>query len=119
MLRPMLRAKIHRAVLTRTDLNYRGSITLPGDLMKTAGMAPGEMVQVVNIMNGARAFTYTIEGTEPGDVCLNGAAARLGERGDLLIVMALGMASDEELAGWRTRMVEMNPDNTVASVAEE
>jgi len=119
MLRPMLRAKIHRAVLTRTDLNYRGSITLPRALIEAAGIAPAEMVQVVNVSNGQRAFTYVLPGDDPREVCLNGAAARLGEPGDLLIVMAVGIADEKELKSWSVRLVEMNADNSIASVKDE
>ena len=119
MLRPMLRAKIHRAILTRKDLGYHGSITLHSGLIATAGIVDGEMVQVVNVSNGARAFTYVIEGDDPGEVCLNGAAARLGEVGDVLIVMAVSIADDSEIAGWKPRVVEMNPDNSVAGVRED
>ncbi len=117
MLRQMLRSKIHRATLTRTDLHYHGSITLPADLCKAADIVDAEVVQVCNVNTGARIMTYVIEGDDPGEICLNGAAARTGEPGDLIIVMAFAMVSEEELAsGWKPRVLEMNPDNTVASV---
>ena len=118
MLRPMLRSKIHRAVLTRKDVNYRGSITLHSGLMEAAGIAAGEFVQVVNINSGARLFTYVIEGNEPGQISLNGGAARLGEVGDLLIVMSIGLVDDSAAAEWTSRVVEMSPDNTVAEIRE-
>lgn len=118
MLRPMLRSKIHRAVLTRKDLSYHGSITLHSELMAAAGIVAGEFVQVVNINSGARLFTYVIEGDEPGQICLNGGAARLGEVGDLLIVMSIGLVDDAGAAGWTSRVVEMSPDNTVAEIRE-
>jgi len=118
VLRPMLRSKIHRARLTHKDLDYHGSITLHGELMEAACILAGEFVQVVNINNGARIFTYVIEGDEPGEVALNGAAARLGEVGDLLIVMSIGLADDSEAGGWTSRVIEMNADNTVAEIRE-
>ena len=118
MLRPMLRSKIHRAVLTGKDLEYQGSITLPSELMEAAAIAAGEFVQVVNINNGARMFTYVIEGSDPGEVCLNGAAARLGEVGDRVIVMSVSLVDEDDLAGWKSRIVEIGADNTVAEIRE-
>ncbi len=117
MLRQMLRSKIHRAVLTRTDLHYHGSITLPVELCRSADIVDAEVVQVCNVDTGARIMTYVIEGDDPAEICLNGAAARTGEPGDTIIVMAFEMVSEEELAsGWNPRIIEMNPDNTIASV---
>jgi aspartate 1-decarboxylase len=87
-MRKFLRSKIHRATITRTDLHYEGSLTLDSDLMEAAAMAEYEVIDVVNVNNGARFTTYVIEGARgSGVVGLNGAAARLGEPGDLVIIM--------------------------------
>ncbi|KUK31121.1 MAG: Aspartate 1-decarboxylase, partial [Thermoanaerobacterales bacterium 50_218] len=85
----MLKSKIHRAVLTDANLNYIGSITIDRDLMDAADILPFEKVQVVNNNNGARLETYCIEGPRgSGMVCLNGAAARLAQPGDILIILS-------------------------------
>ena len=87
-MRKFLRSKIHRATITQTDLHYEGSLTLDRDLMDAAAMAEYELIDVVNVNNGARFTTYVIEGGRgSGIVGLNGAAARLGEPGDLVIIM--------------------------------
>ena len=87
-MRKFLRSKVHRATITRTDLHYEGSLTLDRDLMDAASMAEYELIDVVNVNNGARFTTYVIEGERgSGVVGLNGAAARLGEPGDLVIIM--------------------------------
>jgi len=86
MLREMAKSKIHRATVTEANLNYEGSITVDSALLATADIYPGERVQVVNIANGARFETYAIEGEAgSGIVCVNGAAARLTQPGDLVI----------------------------------
>ena len=87
-MRKFLRSKVHRATITQTDLHYEGSLTLDRDLMDAAVMAEFELIDVVNVNNGARFTTYVIEGERgSGVVGLNGAAARLGEPGDLVIIM--------------------------------
>lgn len=92
-MRQFLRSKIHRATITRTDLHYEGSLSLDRDLMDAATIADHEVVQVVNINNGERFTTYVIEGKRgSGVVGLNGAAARLGMPGDLVIIMAFRYA---------------------------
>lgn len=95
MLRATLKAKIHRARVTETNLDYEGSITIDADLLERAGIAEYERVQVVNIANGRRLETYTIAGDE-GEMCLNGAAARQAEEGDKLIVIAYGYVDNDE-----------------------
>ncbi|GGL47990.1 aspartate 1-decarboxylase [Sporolactobacillus putidus] len=99
MLRPFLRCKIHRATVTDADLNYTGSITIDETILKAAGLLPNEKVQVVNNNNGARLETYIISG-QPGSgvVCLNGAAARLAQKGDIVIIMAYALMNEEELS---------------------
>lgn len=87
MLRVMMKSKIHRATVTEANLAYEGSLTIAGDLMQAADILPYEMVHVYNISNGERFETYAIQGEEgSGVVCLNGAAARKGAPGDLVII---------------------------------
>ena len=90
MLVTMLAAKIHRATVTDANLNYAGSITIDEKLLEAAGIREFQQVEVVNINNGARFATYTMKGSD-GVVCLNGAAARLAQPGDLLIIMCLSL----------------------------
>src|SRR5688572_9025174 len=102
----MFRAKLHRLRVTEADLYYEGSITLDTDLLKAAGILPYEKVQVVNVNNGSRLETYTIPG-EAGSriVCLNGPAARLGARGDEVIVIAYADMTPQEARKHRPRVV--------------
>lgn len=97
MLHYMLKGKIHTATVTEANLNYMGSITVDEDLLDAAGILVGERVQVVNNNNGARLETYTIAGERgSGVVCLNGAAARLAQVGDIVIIMCYALMTDEE-----------------------
>ena len=99
MRRSMCKSKIHRATLTGADLHYEGSLTVDRDLMDAADLRAFEKVQVVNVNNGARLETYVIEGARgSGVVQLNGAAARLGMPGDLVIVISYADYEDAELA---------------------
>jgi aspartate 1-decarboxylase len=100
MRRTLCKSKIHRATLTGADLNYEGSLTLDADLMTAADMRPYERVQVVNVNNGARLETYLIPGAPgSGVVQLNGAGARLGAPGDIVILMTYAEYDESELAG--------------------
>ena len=91
----VLKSKIHRATITGAELNYEGSISIDKELMKAANILPYELVYVANINNGNRFETYAIEG-RPGEITLNGAAARLGQPGDLVIIFSYaGMPYDE------------------------
>ena len=97
MLHYMLKGKIHTATVTEANLNYMGSITVDEDLLEAAGILVGERVQVVNNNNGTRLETYTIAGERgSGVVCLNGAAARLAQVGDIVIIMCYALMTDEE-----------------------
>ncbi len=99
MLIEVVRAKIHRAVVTQADLNYEGSITIDEDLLDAAHMRAFERVQVVNINNGERLETYIIAGARgSGVICLNGPAARKCQVGDLVIVIAYGQIDAKETA---------------------
>jgi aspartate 1-decarboxylase len=98
MQRTMCKSKIHRATLTQTDLNYEGSITIDAELMASADLLPYEQVQIVNINTGGRFETYVIPGpSHSGVIGLNGAAARLGAVGDLVIIISYGQYTDDEI----------------------
>ena len=110
--RRMLKSKIHRATVTDANLNYEGSITIDTELLALAEIRPYEQVFVVNINNGMRFETYAIEGPAGrGDMCLNGAAARLAERGDLVIVMTYAEYADAELDGFAPIVVHVDEYN--------
>ena len=97
MQRTILKSKIHRATITEADLNYEGSLTIDAELMQKADILPFEKVDVVNINNGQRFSTYAIEGLAgSGVICLNGAAARLGNVGDLVIIITYTDLPEEE-----------------------
>ncbi|CAN5212524.1 aspartate 1-decarboxylase [soil metagenome] len=115
MLRMMCKSKIHRATVTGADLNYVGSITIDRTLMDAADLLPYEHVHVVNLNNGARFETYVIEG-EPdgGEICLNGAAARLAQPGDRVIVISYAQYDEAELARYRPTMVFVDDANQIA-----
>jgi aspartate 1-decarboxylase len=108
--RRMMNGKIHRARVTDADLNYVGSISIDPVLMKSADIVPNEQVSVYNLMNGARFETYAIEGAD-GQICLNGAAARLAQVGDLVIIVTFADIEDGELAGHETSIVVVDEDN--------
>lgn len=110
MRRHMLKSKIHRATVTEAELHYVGSITIDADLMRLADLREYEKVQVVDIDNGARLETYVIVGG-PGQICMNGAAARLVHPGDRIIVMAYAEVDEEELAGFKPSIVLVNDRN--------
>jgi len=110
--RLMLKSKIHRAVVTDANLNYQGSVTIDTRLMEAADLVPYEKVQIVNLNNGARLDTYVIPGPAgKGDICLNGAAARLAEKGDIVIIMSYTWLSDEECRMHRPKIVHIKAGN--------
>jgi len=116
MLLNMLKSKIHRATVTEADLNYVGSITIDSNLMEAANLLPGEKVQVANINTGARFETYTLEGPPgSGIVCLNGAAARLAQTGDKIIIIAYCWIETDEAKTWQPTVVLMDEDNRIMS----
>jgi aspartate 1-decarboxylase len=110
----MLNGKIHRARVTDADLNYVGSISIDPILMKAADIVPNEQVSVYNLMNGARFETYAIEGTD-GQVCLNGAAARLAQVDDLVIIVTYVDVVESELATHQPMVVHVDEDNRTTS----
>lgn len=116
MLREVLKSKIHRATVTDANLNYTGSITLDPVLMKLADIREFEKVQVVNINNGARFETYAILGKpESGEVCLNGAAARLAHVGDIVIIMTFAQLDEREWEGHQPRLILVDAKNVPAN----
>ena len=110
MHRRMMKSKIHRARVTDANLHYVGSITLDTRLMELADIREWEQVQVVDIDNGSRFETYAIPGG-PGDVCLNGAAARLVQPGDRIIVITYGDYDEAELEAYEPRVVHVDASN--------
>jgi aspartate 1-decarboxylase len=110
----MLKSKIHRATVTEGNIDYEGSITIDKMLMQEANILPYEQVQVLNINNGARFSTYAIEGPEgQGDICLNGAAARLAVKGDLVIILTYTDVTDEEVRYHKPKIVLVNKRNEI------
>ncbi|HEX2718527.1 MAG TPA: aspartate 1-decarboxylase [Gemmatimonadaceae bacterium] len=108
----MCKSKIHRATLTGADLSYIGSLTVDRDLMDAADMLPYEQVQVVNVNNGARLETYVIEGERGSGVMqLNGAAARLGVPGDIVIVITYADYEEKELRGFEPKVIFVDGKN--------
>lgn len=113
----MLGGKIHRATVTEADLNYVGSITVDQDLLDAAGICVNEKVQIVNNNNGARLETYTIPGERgSGVICLNGAAARLVQKGDIVIIMSYVMMSNEEAKKHEPKVVLVNEKNKIRGI---
>jgi aspartate 1-decarboxylase len=112
MQRIMLKSKIHRATVTDANLNYEGSLTIDELLMEAADILPFEQIKVYNVHNGARFDTYAIPGPRgEGDICLNGAAARLGSRGDLIIIATYAEYGASELDNHQPRVVLVDADN--------
>ena len=106
MLIEMLKSKIHRVSVTAANLNYVGSITIDSLLLKAAGILPGERVFIVNNNNGERFDTSVIEGEAgSGTICLNGAAARKAQPGDIVIIMAYARMTPEEAESWKPKVV--------------
>ncbi len=111
-MRIMLKSKIHRAHVTDANINYEGSITIDRKLMEAADILPYERVEVLNINNGARFDTYAIEG-ERGEICLNGAAARLGAKEDLVIILAYSYVEDREAHNVTPKLVYVDEENAI------
>src|SRR5436305_14336674 len=117
MNRTMLKSKIHRATVTDCDLNYVGSITIDPELLEAADILEFEQVAVVDVDNGARFETYTIAGERgSGDMKVNGAAARLVQRGDTIIVISYGSYDPDELQNYNPRVVHVSADNEISGI---
>ena len=114
-MRTMLKSKIHRARVTDANIDYEGSITIDKKLMEAADILPYERVEVMNINNGARFSTYAIEG-EKGEVCLNGAAARLAVKGDLVIILSYCHVEEDEARNYTPKLVYVDAHNAITKI---
>ncbi len=120
MQRFMMKSKIHRAKVTQAELHYEGSLSVDQDLMDAAQMVPYEMIKVYNINTGDRFETYVIPGPRgQGDICLNGAAARKGQVGDLIIIVTSCTMEEDELASFEPLVVLVDDDNRVKSLVRQ
>ena len=113
-MRIMLKSKIHRATVTDGNINYEGSITIDRKLMQAADILPYEQVQVLDVNNGSRLATYAIEG-ESGEIVLNGAAARLVNKGDIVIILTYADMKEEEAREYHPKLVYVDAKNRITS----
>jgi aspartate 1-decarboxylase len=112
MRRTMMKSKIHRATVTDANLHYQGSVTVDPHLLEAADILPHERVEIYNVTNGERLATYAIPGAPGrGEVCVNGAAAHLVARGDLIILATYAEVEEEEARGWQPRVVFVDAKN--------
>ena len=109
-----MRAKIHRARVTRAELGYVGSVSVCPDLLRRADIRQWEQVHILDVDNGARFVTYAMEG-QPGEICLNGAAARLVQVGDLVIIISYASVDESELEGFEPKIVHVDSHNVALS----
>jgi len=117
--RTLLKSKIHRATVTDANVDYEGSISIDRDLMDLADLQEYEQVHIYNISNGNRFSTYVIEGErKSGDVCINGAAAHLAKRGDLVIIANYASYSENEASLHKPKLVYVNKDNSVKNISD-
>lgn len=120
MFRHMMKAKIHRARVTEANLNYVGSVTIDEEIINRVGILPNEKVQIVNNNNGERLETYVIPGEKgSGVVCLNGAAARLVQKGDVVIIVSYAIMDEAELAEFSPKVALMDENNNIIDMIEE
>ena len=113
-MRTMLKSKIHRAHVTETNINYEGSITIDQKIMEEADILPSEQVQVLNLNNGARFTSYAIEGKrDSGEICLNGAAARLAIKGDIIMMFTYCYVDEDEAHNFIPKLVYVNGNNAI------
>lgn len=114
MFRHMMNGKIHRATVTEANLNYVGSITIDEDILDAVGMIANEKVQIVNNNNGARFETYIIPGERgSGVICINGAAARLAQPGDIVIIISYCLVGEEKLSSHHPKVAIMGENNVI------
>lgn len=117
MLRTFCKSKIHRAVVTRVNLKYMGSITIDRHLMEAADILPYERVQIGNLSNGSRVETYVIPGrANSGVICINGAAARWAEVGDEVIIISYCLLDDKETGGFKPKIVFVDNKNRIKRI---
>jgi aspartate 1-decarboxylase len=115
--RTLMKSKLHRATVTRADLDYVGSITIDLDLMEAADLLPHERVQVLDVTNGARLETYVLEGERgSGEIGINGAAAHLVHPGDLVLIVSYAEFEEDEARGWQPTVVLVDADNRVERI---
>jgi len=120
MMRTMLTSKIHRATVTRADLHYVGSVTVDEDLLDAAGLLPNEQVSIVDVTNGARLTTYAIAGPRgSGVIAINGAAARLVDVEDLVILLGYGLVDDTEARTLAPRVVFVDGQNRITGTGTD
>ena len=120
MFRTMLKSKIHRATVTEANLRYVGSITIDENLMEAADIFPNEKVQIVNNNNGARFETYVIKGKrDSGVICLNGAAARLVQPGDEIIILSYVMMDNKEAADFQPKLIFVDGQNNICDILDQ
>jgi aspartate 1-decarboxylase len=117
-MRAMLKSKIHRAHVTEANANYEGSITIDKKLMKAADILPYEQVDVLNVNSGARFTTYAIEGKK-GEICLNGAAARLVIKGDIVIILGYSHVDEAEARKCQPKLVYVDEKNAIKRIGHE
>ena len=116
-MRIMLKSKIHRARVTRANIDYEGSITIDETLMEAADILPYEQVEVANINNGARFATYAIRGKRnSGEICINGAAARLAAPGDIIIILSYCHVNDDEARDFMPKLVYVDANNAITGI---
>ena len=116
-MRVMLKSKIHRARVTDANIDYEGSVTIDKKLMEAADILPYEQVEVLIINNGARFTTYAIEG-EKGELCLNGAAARLAVKGDIVIILTYRHVEEHEIRNFRPKLVYVDAKNAITGTKQ-
>ena len=120
MQRRMLKSKLHRATVTEADLSYEGSVSIDANLMEAADIVPYEKVDIYNINNGARFSTYAIEGKRgSGTICLNGAAARMVAKGDLVIICSYSLYEDSEIPNHDAKCILVNEKNEIDRYLKE
>ena len=120
MFRTLLRSKIHRATVTQADLDYEGSVTIDLDLLDAAGIVPLEKVEIYDITNGNRIATYAIVGERgKGDICINGAAAKLVNEGDKVIICCYGQFHPHEIEHHQSVVVHVDDANKIKEVEEK
>lgn len=115
----LMKSKIHRATVTQADLNYEGSISIGPELIEAAQFVPYEKVDIYNVNNGERFSTYVIEGTIPGEIGLNGAAARLVQPGDKIIIVTYGQVKDKEAHLHKPTVVFVDDNNRIKTLKEK
>ena len=117
-MRVMLKSKIHRAHVTDANIDYEGSIAIDRKLMEAAHILPYEQVDVLNVSNGARFTTYAIEG-EKGEICINGAAARLAVKGDIVLILTYSPVEENEARNFLPRLVYVDEQNAITKIKHE